>query len=154
MTLQSSLNIGVVPGGTATVTFPTVTSTLIGRVATGRSTAQTAAVASVATYTVGASDASFLVAANVNVTAATTASITVTVTYTDETNTSRTTTFSFVQNGVAVPIQTITNVTGTGAYSSSVISIRCKAATAITIATVGTFTSVTYNVEGHISQIS
>lgn len=152
MTRQSSLNIGFIPGGTATVTFPTVDSTLIGRVATGRLTAQTAAAASVATYTVGASDASYFVMANVNVTAATTASITVTVTYTDETNTSRTTTFSFVQNGVPVPIQTITNTTGTGAYSGSMLSIRCKAATAITIATVGTFTSVTYNVEGQILQ--
>jgi len=34
------------------------------------------------------------------------------------------------------------------------IHIRCKAATTITIATTGTFTTVTYNVEGRIAQIN
>lgn len=118
----------------------------------GRLTAQVASAASVATYTVGAADGSFEIAANVNITAATTASFTVTCTYTDENNTSRVVTFSFVQNGVAVPIQTITNVTGVGAYAGMKMAIRCKASTAITIATTGTFTSVTYNVEGTITQ--
>lgn len=117
-----------------------------------RSTAQTAAVASVAAYTVGGADGSFEVSANINVTASTTASFTMTVTYTDETNTSRTATFSFVQAGVPTPIQTITNVTGVGAYAGMPLYIRCKASTAITIATTGTFTSVTYNAEGAITQ--
>ncbi len=119
-----------------------------------RSLAQTAAVASVATWTVGANDGSFVVGSNVNLTASTTNSFTVTVTYTDETNTSRTDTFSFVQNGVPAPIQTITNVTGVGAYSGMPMQIRCKAATTITIATTGTFTTVTYNIEGSIAQIN
>ncbi len=114
---------------------------------------QTAAVASVAALTVGPQDRSFFISANVNVTTATTHSFTVTVTYNDENNTSRTETFSFVQNGVAVPIQTITNVTGAGAYSGIPMHIRCKASTTITIATTGTFTSVVYNVEGFITQI-
>src|SRR5213078_2677166 len=61
----------------------------------GRSTAQTAAVASLATYTVGASDGSFWVSANLNVTAVTLANITVNCDYTDETNTARTLTFTF-----------------------------------------------------------
>lgn len=120
----------------------------------GRSVAAIAAVASVATYTVGAADGSFIVSANVNVTTSTTHSITCTCTYSDENNTSRTETFSFTQAGVAVPIQTITNVTGVGAYASSPLRIRCKAATAITIATVGTFTAVVYNVEGDITQVA
>lgn len=119
----------------------------------GRSTAQTAAVASVTTYTVGSADESFEVSSNVNLTASTTNSFTVTCTYTDETNTSRTVTFSFVQNGVAVPIQTITNVTGVGSYCANPLQIRCKAATSITIATTGTFTSITYNVEGRITPL-
>lgn len=119
----------------------------------GRSTAQIAAVASVAAYTNAATDGTFVVYGNVNVTAATTASITMTCTYTDETNTSRTATFSFVQNGVAVPIQTITNVTGVGAYAGMPLTIRSKASTSITLATTGTFTSVTYNVGGSIQQI-
>lgn len=111
-------------------------------------------VASIATYTCGTSDGSFDVGANVNVTAATAASMTVTCTYTDETNTSRTVTFSFVQNGVAVPIQTITNVTGVGDYVGMKMAIRVKASTAITIATTGTVTGITYKVEGVITQVA
>lgn len=119
--------------------------------ANSRSTAQTAAVASVATYTVGAADGSFYVAANVNVTAIATASFTVTCTYTDETSTSRTATLTFSQlNGTL--LTAITNVTGTGPYEGVGLKIRAKASTAITIATTGTFTSVTYNVEGEIIQ--
>lgn len=120
----------------------------------GRSTAQTAAVASVATYTVGAADGSFLITSNVNVTTSTAHSFTVTCAYTDETNTSRTLTLSFIQIGGGTPIATITNVTGAGPYEGVPNHIRCKASTAITIATTGTFTTVTYNVESSIIQIT
>lgn len=119
----------------------------------GRSVAQTAAVASVATYTVGAADGSFLIASNVNVTTSTAHNFTVTCAYTDETNTARTLTLSFIQIGGGTPIATITNVTGAGPYEGVPNHIRCKASTAITIATTGTFTTVTYNVEGIITQI-
>lgn len=119
----------------------------------GRATAQVAANASVATYTVGAADGSFDVAANINVTASVTSNFTVTCTYTDETNTARTLTFTFSQLGGTL-LTAITNVTGTGPYSGFTQRIRCKAATAITIATTGTFTSVTYNVEGTITQVA
>jgi hypothetical protein len=119
---------------------------------TGRSTAQAAAVASVATFTVGSADATFCVSANVNVTAATTANFTVTCTYTDETNASRTLTLTFSQISGTF-LTAITNVTGTGPYEGVPVHIRCKAATSITIATTGTFTSVTYNVEGYIRQM-
>jgi hypothetical protein len=118
----------------------------------GRSAAQTAAVASIAAYTVGASDGSFEVSANVNVTTATTHNFTVTCAYTDETNTARTLTLGFTQLTGATFLTAITNVTGAGPYESPVYHIRCKASTAITIATTGTFTTVTYNVEGIIKQ--
>jgi hypothetical protein len=118
----------------------------------GRSTAQTAAVASVAAYTVGASDASFEVSANANVTASTTHNFTVTCAYTDETNTARTLTLSF-SNLAGTSLTAITNVTGAGPYEGIPVHIRCKASTAITIATTGTFTSVTYNVEGNIRKL-
>jgi len=121
--------------------------------ASGRSTAQAAAVASVATYTVGAADGSFDVSANVNVTASTTHSFTATVTYTDETSTSRTLTLTFSQLGGAL-VTSITQVTGTGPYSSVPFRIRCKSGTTITVATTGTFTSVAYNVEADIEQVS
>ncbi len=118
----------------------------------GRSNAQTAAVGSVTTYTVGAADGSFEVSANVNVTTATTHNFTVTCTYTDETNTSRTLTLGFTQLAGATFLSAITNLTGIGPYESPTYHIRCKASTAITIATTGTFTTVTYNVEGIIKQ--
>lgn len=120
----------------------------------GRFTAQVAAKASVAAYAIGAADGSFEVSANINVTAATTAAFTCTCTYTDEANVSRTLTFGFTQLSGATLLTSITNVTGTGPYESPVYHIRCKASTSITIATVGTFTSVTYNVEATISQLA
>jgi hypothetical protein len=117
--------------------------------APGRVTAQTAAVASVATLTVGSADTSYYISGNVNVTAATTATFTMTCTYTDETNTSRVLTMSF-SNLSGTILTSITNVTGTGPYEGVVQHIRCKAGTTITIGTTGTFTSVTYNAEGLI----
>lgn len=121
----------------------------------GRSTGQTAAVASVATYTVGAADASFEVSANANVTTSTTHSFSLNVTYTDEGNTSRLLVLPVAQlAGSFVTSGLITNVTGAGPYESAVIHIRAKAATAITISTSagGTYTTVTYNVEGTIKR--
>lgn len=120
---------------------------------TGRSTAQTAAVATVATYTVGGADGSFLVTSNVNVTTSTAHNFAVQVDYTDETNTARTLTLAFYQLA-GTQIVAITNVTGAGPYEGSPAHIRCKASTAITIKTTGTFTTVTYNVEGSIIQLS
>lgn len=123
--------------------------------AAGRTVAATnATVASVAAYTVGAADGSFYISANVNVTATTAAAMTVTCVYTDETNTSRTLTLGFTQLSGATLLTSITNVTGTGPYESIPYHIRCKAATSITIATAGTVTGITYNVEGFISQVS
>lgn len=120
---------------------------------TGRSTAQTAAVATVATYTVGAADGSFIISANVNVTTATTHSFTVTVAYTDETNAPRTLTLAF-SNLAGTVLTAITNVTGVGPYEGLPVRIRCKTATSITVATTGTFTSVAYNVEADIMQVN
>lgn len=118
---------------------------------TGRATGQTAANTSVATYTLGAADASYEVSANVLVTTSSAENFTVTVSYTDEGNTARTLTLNF---------QTIAGVLGTainfanGAvpYEGIPTHLRCKASTAITIKTTGTFTGATYNVEGIIKQ--
>lgn len=119
----------------------------------GRLTAQTAAVASVAPYTVGATDGSFIVSANILVTTATLHNFTCTVTYTDEGNTSRTLTLNFSTiAGVLSP--TIANAGGAAPYEGVPLHIRAKASTAITLATVGTFTTVIYNVEGSITQIA
>lgn len=119
----------------------------------GRATGQTSANASVVTKTVGAADASFMVSANVLVTASTLNSFTVTCAYTDESNTPRTLTLNFSQLTGAF-ITTITNATGAAPYEGVPVQIRCKAATTITIASTGTFTTVTYNIEGLIRQLT
>lgn len=116
-------------------------------------TGQIAAVASVTAFTVGASDGTFEVSANVNVTAAATAAFGVVVTYTDETNAGRSLTLPVAQLAGTF-VASITNVTGTGPYEGAVLSIRAKAATVITVTTAGTFTSVTYNVSGTIKQVA
>ena len=118
-----------------------------------RNTGQSAATAAGA-FTVGGADGSFDVSANVNVTAAVTCNFTVTCTYTDETNTGRVLTLGFTQLSGATLLTAITNVTGTGPYESPVYHIRAKSGTTITLASAagGTYTSVTYNIEGRISE--
>lgn len=111
---------------------------------------QTGAVASVATYTVGGSDGSFIVSANGNITTFVAGTFNVTVTYTDETNTSQTLKLNF---------STITGTIGialaaSGPFEGIPTHIRAKSGTTITMATSGTFTSLTYNVEGSIIQIA
>lgn len=124
--------------------------------ASARSVGAVAAVASVAAITVGAADASFLVCANVNVTASVTHTFTVTIAYTDEGNTGRTLVVTFTQVAGGTTLTAITNVTGVGPYEGIAQLIRCKAGTTITVATAagGTYTSVTYNVEGLIVQVA
>jgi hypothetical protein len=122
-------------------------------VATGRATAQAAANASVATFTVGAADGSFEVSMNLNATVVTALATTCTCTFTDESNTARTMIFPIQQlSGSLIALGAIT---ATGAWSTTVMHIRCKAATVITLLTsAGTFTGVTYSVEGIIRQIA
>lgn len=124
-------------------------------VASGRATAQAAANANVATFTVGANDGSFDVVSNVLVTTSTLHNFTVTVAYTDEGNTSRVLTLQF-SNLAGTFLTAIANAAGTVPYEGVAVSIRCKAATTITIASAagGTYTTVAYNIEGFITQKS
>lgn len=114
-----------------------------------RLTGQTAAVASVATYTVGASDATFWVSGNVNVTAYTAGNFTLRVTYTNESN-------SVVNADLQGHFTSgyTTSISGAGSFEAQPIQIRAKAGTTITILTQGTFTTLTYNVEGTITKIA
>jgi len=124
------------------------------RSTTGRLTGQTAAASSVATLTVGAADATYMVSGNILITTDNAAqAIQLVVDYTDEGNTAR---------SVAIPLLRIsatswlTSTLGGGGavpYPSSPLPIRCKASTTITIKTIGAFTSTTYNVEGTIVKI-
>jgi len=121
----------------------------------GRSTAQVAAVASVATFTVGAADGTFEVSANVNVTTATTHTFGIEIAYTDETNAARIQNpeFSLIGGNFT---NSISNTNGVATYVGVVYHIRAKAATSITIRTqaAGTYTTVVYNVEGLIKQVA
>lgn len=120
----------------------------------GRITAQSGA-ATIGTYTPGAADGSFRVSANMNVTASTTLVTTITCAYTDESNTARV---------LVMPVAPLSGtwatagaITGAGAsvWHSAAMHIRCKASTAITVATTaGTFTGVTYTAECSIQQIA
>ena len=84
-------------------------------------------------------------------TVSTTHDFTCTVNYTDETNTAVTNIFQMVRSGANSNHIDTTN--GAGPYAGIPLHIRAKASTAITIKTAGTFTTVTYNVEGVIAQV-
>lgn len=119
----------------------------------GRSVGQNGAVASVATATAQvANDETFIVTANVLVTVATNHTFTVTCTYTDEGNSSRTATMNF-QIAAGTLGTSITNTNGAVPYMGIPLMIRAKAGTAITVATTGTFTTVTYNVDARIQRL-
>lgn len=118
-----------------------------------RATAQTAANASVFTYTLPATDGSFKVSANVLVTTSSAENFSVTCSYTDEGNTARTQTVPFILLAGTVA-GAINFANGAVPYEGAIFRIRCKASTAITIATTGTFTGATYNVEAGVTQIN
>lgn len=122
---------------------------------TGRSTAQTAAVASVASYTCGAADGSFEISMNVLVTTSTLHNFNCECAYTDEGNTARVLTLQFSTIAGAF-VTAITNAQGAVPYEGVPLHIRVKASTAITLRTqaAGTYNTVTFNCEGIIKQTS
>lgn len=142
----------MVGSGSAVTTFPSTAenTTLPGSVGRDRKTGQTAAV-NLATYTVGASDATYLVSANVLVTTSTVHAFTVTCSYTDEGNTARVLTLQFSSLAGAF-VTSIANAAGTVPYEGAPLHIRCKASTTIIIGSAagGTYTTVAYNIEGRI----
>lgn len=121
-------------------------------VAQNRLTGQTGAIASVATFTPTA-DGTFEISADVLITASTSFSFTVTVNYTDEGGTARTQQLAFNQSNGGGFVTSFSNTAGALSYTGYAITLRDKANSAITIVTSGTFTTVTYNVEGSIRQI-
>jgi len=116
----------------------------------GRQTAQAGAIASLASYTVGASDGSFIVSGNILITAFTAGTISMTVAYTDEGNTARTLTLNFSSVGGVLA----TTAGAAGAFEGVPLHIRAKASTAITVATTVSVFTGTYNCESVIAQIA
>lgn len=125
-------------------------------VASGRSVAAVAAVASVAAYLVGAADASFEVIMNVLVTTSTTHTFTGVCSYTDEGNTARTVTMPFRLIGDTTAVTSSIASSAAVPYLGVSVFIRAKANTSITLSTQagGTYTTVTYNVEGFIRKMA
>lgn len=123
----------------------------------GRALAQVGANANVLTVTVGASDGSFEVSGNILVvsTSGTTA-FQVNLTYTDEGNTARTVRMNLQPHvaGAFTVSDTVANANGAVPYAMYAQPIRCKAATTIVMATSGTFTTVTYNIEAIVKQVA
>jgi hypothetical protein len=153
--LGGTLNVsGAVTQSAKTVRYNGIATTGIGVVpvlGVGRVTAQSAANASIATYTAPASDGSYEVSMNLNVTAVTVMSASLNCDYTDESNTART---------MILPVQSLAGnfitgglVTATGPYETPAMHIRVKASTQIKLYTsAGTYTGVTYTAEGVIKQ--
>lgn len=125
-------------------------------VASGRTVGAVAAVSSVAAYLVGASDASFEVFMNVLVTTSTTHTFTCECAYTDEGNTARTITMPFRLVGDTTALTSSIAATAAVPYHGVSVAIRAKAATTITLRTqaAGTYTTVTFNVEGFIRKLA
>lgn len=133
---------------------PTKISALDMAVSNGRSTAQTAAVASLVTFTPPA-DGTYEVCGNVTVTASTTHSFTMQLTYQDENAGARTLNLPFrIDGSTTAVLSTMANTDATKTYVGVPIRIRAKSGVAILVATAGTFTSVTYNAEAQIRQIA
>jgi len=119
----------------------------------GRATGQTAANSSVATLTVGGTDASYKVSGNILVTTSSAEAFSMSVDWTDEGNTARTTVMPLLRIATGSFTPNTAAAFGAVPYPSIDIHIRCKSGTAVTIKTSGTFTGCTYNVEGHIQKI-
>ena len=138
----------------------TVTSTNLHDIATfvrqqtvGRTTGQTAANSSVATLTVGGTDASYKVSGNILVTTSSAEAFSMSVDWTDEGNTARTAVIPLLRIAAGSFTPNTAAAFGAVPYPSIDIHIRCKSGTAVTIKTSGTFTGCTYNVEGYIQKI-
>lgn len=122
-------------------------------VVTGRVTAQTATVATIATVTVGGSDASYMVSGNIVVTTSSAESLSLQVSYTDENSNSRTCIIPIIRASNGAMLTATISATGAVPYPGIDVHIRCKAGTAITIGTVGTVGGCTYNADAKIERI-
>jgi hypothetical protein len=156
LTLSGTAALATVTQTGKTTTYNGIATAGLGTpvvVAYARVTAQSSANASIATYTVGASDGTFAVSANMNVSAVTVLSTVLTCTYTDETNTSRSLILPIAQ--LAGTFIAAGVISATGVWQTAIMHIRAKASTVITLlSATGTFTGVTYAAEGLMVQVA
>ncbi len=130
----------------------TLASTIDKTVLTNRVTAQTAAATIINAFATASSDTSYEVSANVKITTSTAFSFALYLSYTNESSGAESVAMYF--NAVATLSSTIANGNGAIQYQGIPFRIRCKANTTITVATVGTFTTVTYNAEARIQAVT
>jgi hypothetical protein len=91
----------------------------------------------------------------IDTTTATTDNFTVVITYKDSTGTARSqNSGGFDKNGTSLVAGAITNTIGAGNYYGVVIFGIDNSATAITLSTAGTFTTVTYNLSALLEQLA
>lgn len=123
--------------------------------AVASSTANAAAVTNAINYTPPAAAGRYRLSWVVDVTTATTHSFTVVGTWKNATGAAISQNLGgFDKNGTSLVAGAITNVIGTGVYSGSVLFQIDNSATAITISTAGTFTTVAYNFAASLEQLA
>ena len=115
-----------------------------------RVAATTAAVTFLTGYTSGAADESLEISANILITTHGSEAITIAVNYTDESNAARVFTLPLTSLAGAVA----PTAGAAGPFSNAGQHIRVKQTTAVSMATTGTFTGATYNVDGSIKKIA
>lgn len=118
-------------------------------------TGNTAAVTNAINYTPPATAGRYRLSWTVGVTASVTHSFTVVATWKDDSgNTISQNLGGSSPSANALVTGSITNVIGTGVYYGSAILAINNGATAITLSTAGTFTSVTYNLSATLEQLA
>ncbi len=117
--------------------------------ASGRQTGQTASIASLAAYTVGASDGSFQISGNVLVTAIS-GTLGMFVAWTDEGGNSHSVQMFFTYQGLGSILITLTSMND---FIGLSFGIRAKAGTTITVSTLILGGSATCNAEAYITQL-
>lgn len=99
------------------------------------------------------SDGTYVVSCCLTPTTITTANMTVTVTFRDDNNTVNGILFQFAQQNSAATTA-ILDANGLGIYASRPYHLRMKGGTTMVIATAGTPTTITYNIEGLVIQLA
>lgn len=106
-------------------------------------------------YTPPATAGRYRISWTIDTTTATTDNFTVVVTWKNATGTARSqNSGGFDKNGTALVAGAITNTIGAGAYYGSMLLDIDNSATAITLSTAGTFTTVTYNIAAWLEQVA
>ncbi len=146
---DSTTLVGGIPNQMQTTVADLLAIKMPSVVAHGRQTAQTGNIASLATYTVGASDGSFQISGNVLVTAIS-GTLGMFVAWTDEGGNLHSVQMFFTYAGLGSFLITLASMND---FIGLSFGIRAKAGTTITVSTLILGGSATYNAEAYITQL-